>query len=111
MTTAYGKASQGKLWVALAGAAVVLVGAAAVTWVLVRRRPRAAASDVPTDLNGFVVAALLREVRNKPTLTPGQRAALDADLASVERYYFSPDTNGDPPPDLRRLVDRWATAA
>jgi hypothetical protein len=106
----YGKASTLKTWVIAAGAGLAVVMATLVAFVLLRRKPPVAASDVPTDLNGFVVAALLREVQGRPGLTFDQRAALDRDLATVEEYYFAASRNGHPPPDLRRMVERWSAA-
>jgi hypothetical protein len=106
----YGKASTLRQWLFVVGGGLAVVMVALVTWLLVRRKPPVVASDVPTDLNGFVVAALLREVRAKPSLSLDQRAALDRDLAAVEEYYFAADRNGHPQPDLRRMVERWSVA-
>jgi hypothetical protein len=108
----YGKQRPPWVWL-VAGVGfmtVVLLLAGLAVWLALRRKPAAAESAVPADLNAFTVSALLREIRSRPGLSPDQRAALDRDLAAVERHFFSPEANGDPPPDLRRLVERWAVA-
>ncbi len=81
-----------------------------VVYLLRPMRTSAVASVVPEQLDAFVTAALLREVREHPSLTPAQQAALDQDLEALERYYFSTDRNGVPAPNLRQLVDKWVTA-
>jgi hypothetical protein len=58
-------------------------------------------------LDPFIAAALLREVRERPGLSSAQRAAVDQDLAAIEHYHFSGEANGQPPPDLRALVEKW----
>jgi hypothetical protein len=104
----YGKKSNRWVWIAVAVGVVVLFLLGGVIGALMRRKPVAGGSAIPERLDPFVVAGLLREIRERPDLSPAQRAALDQDLAEVERYYFSAEANGHPPPDLRAMVQRWA---
>jgi hypothetical protein len=92
-------------------AAPLLLLLAAAALILLRRGAAApAARGLPEKLDPFVAASLLREVRERPELGHAQRAALDQDLAEIERYYFAAGANGRPAPDLRGIVERWAAA-
>jgi hypothetical protein len=108
----YGKKSNRIWWVigALAFVCLVLVG---VCVVLATRggKQTTAGLALPENLDPFIAATLLKEIRERPELTVVQRAELDQDLAEVEQYYFSADRNGTPTPDLRRIVSKWAAAA
>jgi hypothetical protein len=78
---------------------------------LVRRRTVGpVARGVPTALTPFIAAAILREIRARPEVTVAQRAALDQDLAAIERHFFSAQANGQPGPDVRAIVERWVSA-
>jgi hypothetical protein len=94
-----------------AGAVFALVLLGVFVRLLVGAPRRAAATGLPADLSPFVAAGLLREIRERPELTPAQRAALDQDLAALEQYYFAADRNGHPPPDVPALVGKWVAAA
>jgi hypothetical protein len=108
----YGTESSRWVWY-LAGGLVILGGLGAVlVWLIVRgRKPVATGVALPADLNAFTVLELLQQLRASDKLTPPQRQELDSAIAGIERYYFSADRNGDPPPDLRGIATRWATAA
>jgi hypothetical protein len=94
----------------VAGLAFLLLLAAAGV-ILIRRGSSAPAdAGLPERLDPFVAASLLREIRERPELSHAQRAALDQDLAEIERYYFAAGANGRPAPDLRGIVERWAAA-
>jgi hypothetical protein len=107
----YGKKRSLWGWYALAGVIAALVAVAGLV-IAMRRRGQVGPADsgLPAKLDPFVAAALLREIRERPELTHAQRAALDQDLAEIERYYFSAGANGQPAPDLRKVVERWAAA-
>lgn len=108
----YGKKKSPWLWyVLLAGLLGVLVFGAAMVFAILRSGKRGPVeSGLPARLDPFVAAALLREIRERPELSPAQRAALDKDLAEIERYHFAAGSNGHPSPDLRKIVERWAAA-
>jgi hypothetical protein len=106
----YGKKGRRWVWVAAAVGVIGLLAVGALVWLAARRKPASGGTALPEKLDPFVTAALLREIRERPDLSAAQRAALDQDLAELERYYFSAETNGHPPPDLRKLVERWAAA-
>lgn len=106
----YGKQKSFWLWYALAGVVGLLALGAIAAVVLLRQGPRVAVDrGLPTDLDPFAAAALLREIRERPELSASQRAALDQDLAAIERHHFAAAANGQPAPDLRKIVERWAT--
>ncbi len=74
-------------------------------------RPKAAKGPagpvLPEKLDPFVAAGLLREIRQRPAITPAQRTAIDQDLASIElRHFATGSANGDEA-DLRAVVLRW----
>lgn len=94
-------------WLMAVGGLVALLVLAVVVRAVSRRKPPAAGSGLPERLDPFVTAALLRDLRGRPGLTPAQISAIDADVAEVERYYFSADEPSAAAPDLRRLVERW----
>jgi hypothetical protein len=95
----------------LVAAAVLLLLLAALAVALIRRGESAPAdAGLPERLDPFVAASLLREIRERPELSHAQRAALDQDLAEIERHYFAAGANGQPAPDLRGIVERWAAA-
>src|SRR5262249_23419793 len=107
----YGKKSRLSVWLAILGLLLFGVVAGVVLVIALRRRsPAGAGRDLPAELDAFTAAALLREIRDRPELTLAQRAALERDLEEVERHFFSPERNGDPTPDLRQIVERWAAA-
>jgi hypothetical protein len=107
----YGQKSNAAWWWLAAGVAFGLLVLAAIVVVLVRRRPPASVRGLPENLDPFVAAALLREIRERPELSEAQRSAIDRDLDDIERHFFSAERNGSPAPDLRRIVERWAAAA
>jgi hypothetical protein len=96
------------VWIAVVASVAGLVAVGVPVWLLTRRKAVAAGSVLPEKLDPFTTAALLREVRDRPDLTPAQRAAIDKDLAAIEEYFFSADRNGTPAPDLRRMAERWS---
>ena len=105
----YGKEGRAPRWMRNVAIALVIgiIGLIIrlATWA---RRPKQTDTGLPADVDAFTVAALLRDAQTKPGLTGEQKAALSADLETVERYYFSADRNGDPPPNLRGMAQRWA---
>lgn len=107
---AYGKQAGVSLWVIIAAVVAGLLAIGVVIFVATRPKRVISGSSIPENLDPFVAAALLRDIRERPELTVAQRAALDQDLAEVERFYFSGTANGQPPPDLRSLVERWAAS-
>jgi hypothetical protein len=95
----------------VAGAATV--GVLIIGLLILTLRMQRAAPPVrvlPKTIDPFVAAAILREIRGRREVTPAQRAAIDQDLASIEVHYFSSGSNGEAPPDVRAIVDRWASA-
>lgn len=107
---AYGSKSRRWLWLLAAGIAVGLCVLGGVIVVVSCRTAPVAAEGLPEKLDPFVTAALLREIRERPELAPAQRAAIDQDLAAVESYFFSGNANGQPAPELRKLVEKWVAA-
>jgi hypothetical protein len=106
----YGQVSNRWIWL-LAAASVVALGLLGGLIVFLTRRPAATTrSTVPENPDAFVTAAFLRDIRERPELTPSQQAAVDQDLADIERHYFSAEQNGVGHPDLRGIVARWAAA-
>ena len=106
----YAQASTAWVLYAVAGLAVVLaVVIGLVVFLAARTRPAPAMDGLPSDMSPFVAAGLLREIRERADLTPDQRTAIDRDIAAVEDHYFAAENSGEPPPDVRGLVDRWAT--
>lgn len=106
----YGQKAARWPWYVGGAVAGLLVLGALVAVALRARGGAAAERALPEKPDPFVAAALLRELRDRPEVTAAQRAAVDQDLAAIERYYFSASANGEPPPDLGALVRRWAAA-
>ncbi|MDY3557630.1 hypothetical protein R5W23_000158 [Gemmata sp. JC673] len=109
----YGKKKSMLLWYVLAGLIAAFVLAAVVVAVVVSRTATRATveSRLPKNLDPFTAAALLREVRERTDLSSSQRAALDQDLAEIERHHFAAGSNGQPAPDLRQILERWVQTA
>ena len=103
----YGTTRNRRWWYIAAAVLGLLIVAAGVILALRLRKPAPVASGLPERLDPFIAAALLREVRERADLTVPQRAAIDQDLAAIEHYHFSGEANGQPPPDLRALVEKW----
>jgi hypothetical protein len=103
----YGTTGNRWLWVAV----VVGIAGFAVVGVLIfslTRRPKVQADSLLLGrLDPFMAAAILREVRDRPGVSPAERAAIDQDLAAIEEYHFSAERNGSPEPELKRIVERW----
>ena len=94
------------LWgLGLAGS-VLLAGGAALA---LRSRPAngPSAPVIPDNLDPFVAAGLLREIRQRPNLSAAQRSAIDKDLAAIELHHFATVPGEGNAPDLRSLVLRW----
>ncbi|HEX4609860.1 MAG TPA: hypothetical protein VH092_16810 [Urbifossiella sp.] len=107
----YGQKSRLGLWYLAGGMAFVVVALAAVVIVLLRgRTPAPTARRLPADIDPFVAAGILREIRERREVTPAQRAAIDQDLAEIELHFFSAGAGGPSHPDVRAVVERWATA-
>ncbi|QJW94830.1 hypothetical protein [Frigoriglobus tundricola] len=106
----YGKQKSSWLWYTVAGVIGALALGALVAFAVLRRGARVTTdSGLPERLDPFVAAALLREIRQRPELSAEQRAALDRDLAAIESYHFAAESNGQPAPDLREIVEQWAS--
>ncbi len=104
----YGTTSNRWIGLAVAGGIVGLAAIGVLVWMLTRRSAGETVSIVPERLDPFIAAAFLREVRERPELSPAERAAIDQDLAAIEEYHFSAERNGSPQPELQRIVERWA---
>lgn len=103
----YGKKKA--LWPWFVAAGVLALFLLAVVLVLVLRRgPVQVKRGLPSKLTPFVAAGILREIRERPEVTVAQRAEIDQDLAAIERHFFSADANGQAPPDVQRIVQKWA---
>jgi hypothetical protein len=108
----YGKKKSMWVWYVLGGlVGLFALGAVGVAIALSRGRRGPVESTLPTDLDAFTAAALLREIRERPELTAAQRAGIDQDIAAIERHHFAAGANGQAAPDLRAVVERWAAAA
>lgn len=107
----YGAVSRQWVYLAAAGAVVGLGLLGALLFLLTRRAPTVLGPGLPENPDPFVTAAILRDIRERPELSAGQRATLDQDLAAVEQYYYAADRNGSAAPDLAGLVRKWAAAA
>jgi hypothetical protein len=106
----YGKKGAISVWVWVGCGVFALALVIGVVFLLTRPKGPLVAPRVPSKLDAFTAAAILREIRERPELSVAQRAELDQQLAEIERYYFSADRNGTPAPDLRRVVERWVAA-
>lgn len=104
----YGSTGNRWLWVLVAAGIVGLAVIGVLVFLLTRRPAVLSASLLPEGLDPFIAAAILREVRDRPGLSPAERAAIDQDLAAIEEYHFSAERNGSPEPELNRIVERWA---
>ena len=105
----YGKKKA--LWPWFVAAGMVALFLLAVVLVLVLRRgPVQVKRGLPSKLTPFVAAGILREIRERPEVTVAQRAEITQDLAAIERHFFSADANGQAPPDVQRVVQKWAAA-
>lgn len=65
--------------------------------------------QLPATINAFSVLRLLVEVRKSPRLDAAAKAALDADVARIERVHFGRDE--DPGLDLAALAKDWLRRA
>jgi hypothetical protein len=106
----YGQPSKRWAWLLAGGVLAGLVLLGGVLWLALRRTAAPVVATLPENPSPFVAAGLLRELRDRPEVTPAQRAAIDQDLAAVEQHFFSADPVGTPAPDLGALVRRWAEA-
>ena len=106
----YGTPRSRRGWLLAAGVAILVISVAVAILVARRRKTPATKEGLPERLDSFIAAALLREVGERPDLTPLSRAELDQDLAAIEHYHFSGEANGQPPPDLQKLVEKWTNA-
>jgi hypothetical protein len=105
----YGKKKAMWPWYVAAGVLTLFMLAVVLVLVL-RRGPAKVTRRLPEKLSPFVAAGILREIRERPEVTVAQRAEIDQDLAAIERHFFSTEANGQTPPDVRRVVEKWAAA-
>jgi hypothetical protein len=105
----YGKPRSRRGWYIAAVAVALLIVVAGVVLALSQRKKPVISSGLPERLDPFTAAALLREARERPELTPESRAELERDLAAIEYFHFSDNPNGQPAPELKKFVEKWAT--
>ena len=106
----YGTPRSRRVWYIVSAAVAFILIVAGVILALSHRKSPMISLGLPERLDPFTAAALLREARERPELTPESRAELDRDLAAIEHYHFSGEANGHPPPELQKFVEKWVHA-
>jgi hypothetical protein len=103
----YGEVRARWPWVVAAIVPVLIAGG--LGWRAWSRRKGVAGAEgpvLPERLTAFNVLALLRRVEENNGFDDGRKRELADNIASLERFYFS-GTDGQQPPDLRKLAERW----
>jgi hypothetical protein len=107
----YGEVRQVWPWY-VAGAVPVLI-AAGLAFRAARRHgrsPRTEGVKLPESLTPFNVLSLLRQIEAKNGFDVRTKDELTASIQTLERFYFA-GVNGQPPPDLLQLANRWVARA
>lgn len=104
----YGRKSMaGTIW--LVGSLLATLITLGVIFYLIRRKRPAAVDDnlLPEHMTAFTVHQFLNRLRNTKHLAPAQKEQLEAEIASIERDYFSAEHNGHAPADLKQVAMKW----
>ena len=106
LESSYGKKSASPLLYALVGGGALL-GLAGIGFTLLRGGKKAGtvtALTIPDNLDVFQLLALLGKARRGAGLSEAQRTELDQTVESLERGYFSAQTNTN---DLQAIAHKW----
>lgn len=104
---AYGKKSNAWMVTLLAGLGGFVTTCGAVLYFRPKKTSTQDGPVLPEVLDPFLAAGLLREIRERSSLTPEQRASISRDLSTIEQQHFSADQAADKNADLRALVGKW----
>jgi len=106
----YGREKSRWPWYVGIGVAIAAIAAAFVAWR--KRRPVAVAAarfERPATVTPFTAIALLRQIARSDAVAEGDKAALAADLVTLEQRFFADEAHGAS--DLDALVDGWLRKA
>jgi hypothetical protein len=103
----YGQVRQTWPYYAAGGLVVLIAGGLGYRAWRRRRATRVEAGwQLPATLTPFNVLALLRQIDASNGFDMRTKEELADSIQSLERYYFS-GTDGQQPPDLRQVTERW----